>query len=82
MLDDLVLNVSKYKGEHPGGKFAFEQNIGRDISKFFYGGYSLENCSGLRPHTHSNIARSIVNQIVIGRLEDKAAESYASIDRV
>ena len=28
--------------EHPGGKFALQQNIGRDISKFFNGGYSLE----------------------------------------
>jgi cytochrome b involved in lipid metabolism len=27
---------------HPGGKFVIEHNIGRDVSKFFYGGYSLD----------------------------------------
>lgn len=42
-LDDLVLDVSGFMGEHPGGLFALEHNVGRDISKFFYGGYSLEN---------------------------------------
>jgi cytochrome b involved in lipid metabolism len=39
-LDDLVLDVSSFKYNHPGGKFVVEYNIGRDISKFFYGGYS------------------------------------------
>ena len=39
---------------HPGGKFVIEHNIGRDISKFFFGGYSLEYSSGLHTHTHSN----------------------------
>lgn len=43
ILDDLVLDVSQYISCHPGGKFLLEHNFGRDISKFFYGGYSLEN---------------------------------------
>lgn len=43
ILDDLVLDVSWFMGEHPGGLFTLEHNVGRDISKFFYGGYSLEN---------------------------------------
>ena len=43
VLDDLVLDISKYKFYHPGGLFVLEHNIGRDISKFFYGGYQLEN---------------------------------------
>ena len=43
ILDDLVLDVSKFMGEHPGGLFSLEHNVGRDVSKFFYGGYSLEN---------------------------------------
>jgi cytochrome b involved in lipid metabolism len=34
---------------HPGGKFVVEANIGRDISKFFYGGYSMENYSVAKP---------------------------------
>jgi cytochrome b involved in lipid metabolism len=43
ILDDLVLDIGRFMGEHPGGLFALEHNVGRDISKFFYGGYSLEN---------------------------------------
>lgn len=65
LLDNLVLDVSKFKEEHPGGRFVFSQNIGRDISKFFYGGYILENYTGLKPHSHSGIARLTVNTLII-----------------
>ena len=43
ILDDMVIDVGSYMDEHPGGRFLIEQNIGRDISKFFYGGFSTEN---------------------------------------
>ena len=43
ILDDLVLDVSEFVNAHPGGRFLLERNSGRDISKFFYGGYSLES---------------------------------------
>jgi cytochrome b involved in lipid metabolism len=39
ILDDMVLDLTYYMPNHPGGAFLLEQNIGRDISKFFYGGY-------------------------------------------
>jgi hypothetical protein len=48
-----------------------EHNIGRDISKFFYGSYMLE--TNVRQHLHSNIARKIANEIIIGRLRDNVA---------
>lgn len=71
LLDDLVLDVSSFKSEHPGGKFLVEYHIGRDISKFFYGGYVLENNSGMKPYTHSNVARAIVNSLIVGRMSEK-----------
>ena len=43
ILDDLVLDVRRFMYEHPGGKFLLQFHIGRDISKYFYGGYVLEN---------------------------------------
>jgi len=43
VLDDMVLDVSSFINNHPGGNFSLTHNIGKDISKFFYGGYSLEN---------------------------------------
>lgn len=58
--------------EHPGGTFSLEQNIGRDISKFFHGGYSLENKSKVSEHRHSNDARMIVNDLIIGRFESES----------
>ena len=62
ILDDLVLDISHYAENHPGGRFLLHHNIGRDVSKFFYGGYSMENFNGNpKAHTHTNIARVIVN---------------------
>ena len=40
------------------------------MSKFFYGGYVLENTSGMRPYAHSNVARKIVNSLIVARLND------------
>ena len=79
LLDDLVLDISKFKFEHPGGTFLIEHHIGYDISKFFYGGYTLEIGSGMKPYTHSNVARKIVNSIAIGRLNDLPTNSNAAI---
>lgn len=71
-MDDLVLDVGRFMSEHPGGQFLIQFHSGRDISKFFYGGYVLENESGMQPHTHSNVARTIVNSLVIGKLHERA----------
>mmetsp|Transcript_4732 Transcript_4732/g.8088 ORF Transcript_4732/g.8088 Transcript_4732/m.8088 type:complete len:112 (+) Transcript_4732:519-854(+) len=69
VLDDMVLDVTKFLDEHPGGKFSLENNIGRDVSKFFHGGYSLEVMKKVANHTHSSDARKIVNKLVVGRLQ-------------
>ena len=66
----MVLDVSRFMDEHPGGKFSLEHNIGRDISKFFYGAYQLENgptkFGGYNlAYTHSNDARSAVNTLIV-----------------
>ena len=54
-------------------------NIGRDISKFFYGGYNMEgNLSGkpVAGHVHSNYARLIVNDLIVGHYQkDVIAQS-------
>ena len=58
---------------HPGGTFLLKNNVGRDISKFFYGGYSqdgnlIANGAALMVHRHSNLSRLQVNTIAIARL--------------
>ena len=61
---------------HPGGLFSLEANIGRDISKFFYGGYSMENYSKSAPlNAHSNLARYIVNGLIIACIDYKNSNS-------
>ena len=39
IFDNLVLDLNGFDYIHPGGKFNLRHNLGRDISKFFYGGY-------------------------------------------
>ena len=68
ILEDLVVDLSKFKFNHPGGKFVIQHNVGKDISKYFYGSYMLEN--NLGKHLHSNIARKIANEIAVGKLKD------------
>jgi hypothetical protein len=56
LLDNLVLNVSEFINQHPGGRFLIRHHIGTDISKYFYGGYALEGNLGRSPaqgHNHS-----------------------------
>ena len=43
IIDNLIIDVSEFIGYHPGGKFALKCLVGTDVSKFFFGGYSLEN---------------------------------------
>ena len=69
LLDGHVLNVAKFIGVHPGGRHMLEHNIGKDISKFFYGGYNMEGNLRGKPvsgHVHSNYARMIVNDLIVG----------------
>ena len=67
ILDDLVLDVTEFQWSHPGGRFLLERTNGRDISKYFHGGYSFEPLQGTKDHTHSNYARTIVNSLIVAR---------------
>ena len=72
ILDDLVLDVTEFINVHPGGRFTIRHCIGRDISKFFFGGYSLdgnETNKATPGHSHSSYAYMIVNDIAIARFE-------------
>ena len=66
IFDNLVLNLNGYERNHPGGKFNLTHNLGRDISKFFFGGYKLVNVPKSSPYTHSAGALDIVKTLVVG----------------
>ena len=69
----MVLDIEDFIGAHPGGKFVLKESIGHDISKYFYGGYCMEDNLGVRipaqGHTHSNYAKVTVNDLVIATYE-------------
>lgn len=77
LFNDYVIDVKKFKPNHPGGKFVIEQNVGRDVSKFFFGGYSMD--TGSSPHFHSNIARMVMNSLIIGKLERSVPTYICSV---
>ena len=68
ILDDMVLDVERFMEDHPGGKFSLKHNIGEDVSKFFHGGYTMENVDKVNQHQHSNQAKQIANELAIGYL--------------
>ena len=73
ILDEYVLDVSEFISKHPGGRFALEHSIGRDVSKYFYGGYSVDGNVGRdhprAAHVHSNDARRIINELIVAYYE-------------
>ena len=84
ILDELVLDVEHFIDQHPGGRFVLQHNIGRDISKFFYGGYQLEGNLGASPakgYAHSSYAKRIVNDLAIARYQPRV-ECASTVCRV
>jgi len=77
LLEDLVLDIGAYKYEHPGGLFSLQHNSGRDVTKYFHGGYAMEE--GVTPHQHSGVARAIVNSLIIGRLGNSTQSCEAKV---
>jgi len=75
MLDEYVLDVNKFIHHHPGGEWLLKHNIGRDISKFFYGGYNLDGNLGVRMpapgHIHTNFARKVANDLIIATISQR-----------
>jgi cytochrome b involved in lipid metabolism len=66
ILDDLVLNVGDYITSHPGGPFLIRECIGRDISKYFYGGYSKTKSHLINSHSKTALKRAL--KFAIGRI--------------
>ena len=68
VFDQFVLNCSWFEKIHPGGRFTLQKNYGRDISKFYYGGYVLVNGKGIMAYNHSPVALEIVKNMVVGTM--------------
>ena len=73
------MDVTLFANSHPGGRFLIERNAGKDISKFFHGGYNLEPQNGGWNHKHSNYARTIVSDLIVARLAAKREAAVMAI---
>lgn len=71
IMNELVLDVENYIPMHPGGRFVIEKNLGRDISKFYYGGYSILSDFSISVHVHSRQADVQVYGMIIGHIRDQ-----------
>jgi cytochrome b involved in lipid metabolism len=80
LLDDLILDISDFQYSHPGGLYLLANTVGRDISKYFYGGYSHEQ--GYPAHNHSRVAKEILDSIAIGRLVGRGKEEANGFEGV
>uniref|UniRef100_A0A915BCC0 Cytochrome b5 heme-binding domain-containing protein n=1 Tax=Parascaris univalens TaxID=6257 RepID=A0A915BCC0_PARUN len=70
IIDDKVYDVTKFLGEHPGGEEVILQQAGGDATASFY------------DVGHSNDAKEMTSQYLIGRVEkDKIASKATSGDR-
>lgn len=78
ILDNLVLDVKGYEIHHPGGRFVMQRNYGRDISKYFYGGYTM--MAGRQPQiVHSIQALAIAKRMIVGYIEKQAPVDYVAV---
>lgn len=66
LFDNYVVNMGGYVFEHPGGRYVLLECVGKDIGKFFYGAYSMEN--QVKAHTHSYIAGKILKKLICAKL--------------
>ena len=48
-----------------------QQTVGRDISKFFYGGYYILSKGSQLPHIHSMKALAIAEAMVVAKIENQ-----------
>ena len=66
LFNDYVVDLTTYAFDHPGGKYVIQQCNKKDIGKYLYGAYSMEN--NVSPHKHSLIAMKIVERLIWARI--------------
>ncbi len=60
VIDGKVLDVSKFRTEHPGGEKLIDFWVGKDATKAFYGVIT----------THSGNARRLIDMLAVGKLRN------------
>ena len=82
-IDNLVLDYGSFHMVHPGGKFALQRTVGRDISKYFYGGFHILSEKGSQPpHLHSLKAFGIAKRMVVARIKGQDETCEVTVARI
>lgn len=55
---------------------------GKDISKYFHGGYNLEPTRNGWSNAHSNYARKIVKSLIVAKLVQGENKTYSALFKV
>ena len=66
LFNDYVVDLTAYAFEHPGGTHMIQQCNKKEIGKFIYGAYSMEN--SVSPHRHSFIAMLILEKLIVAKI--------------
>ena len=69
VLREAIYDVSDFN--HPGGQFIFQQIKGREIGRYFYGGYPVQRLK-FNPHTHSSFAINYIETRYIGDFRNES----------
>jgi cytochrome b involved in lipid metabolism len=76
------VDFTEFRHRHPGGKFLLDKNHGKDISKYFHGGYASESSKvSIQGHKHSNYAIQIVKTLIVARLCEKDIIQWQKVNK-
>ena len=63
-----VYDISEFV--HPGGQYIMQKIYGREVGRFMYGSYHLEEFGTLPAYTHSHEAFAILESFKFGKIID------------
>jgi hypothetical protein len=66
LFDQYVLDLGLYFMDHPGGKYVLDECRKKEVGKFFYGSFSLDD--SIKVYRHSFIAGRIVIKLAVAKL--------------
>ncbi|CAI2386799.1 unnamed protein product [Moneuplotes crassus] len=67
IFDQYVVDFGLYQYDHPGGKYVLDECEGKEIGKYFYGAYSLDD--NMKAYKHSFVAGKIMKKLAIAKLK-------------
>ncbi|CDW82462.1 cytochrome b5-like heme steroid binding domain containing protein [Stylonychia lemnae] len=77
ILEEKILDLESFLDNHPGGRNFLKINIGKDITKYFYGAFNFLNKNLTEQRvTHSLLGHQLAGQLAIGKLENSYPEEY------